>query len=183
MGVAKSTTTGGGIVRYRAFLPSLGLAAILALACQEEPQEAGDMAQAPGTATGLEARSVEVDLEAINESGVSGTARIGNKDDQILIDLTLEGASPGERYVAYVHRGECQNDLGLISPVGELTVSEGHEKITGSIDKASLEPTQNYFAQVTTGDNVLIACGNLPGEVYGAAPGTESGTTEPLSSP
>jgi hypothetical protein len=170
-------------VRYRAFIPRLGLAAILTLACQEQPRDASDMAQAPGSAIGLEARSVDVDLEAVNESGVSGTARIGHKDDQILIDLRLEGASPGERYVAYVQRGECQNDLGQISPLGELTVTEGHDKITGSIDRGLLEPTQNYFAQVTTGDNVLVACGNLPGEVYGAAPGTESGTAEPLSSP
>ena len=168
---------------YRGLLPRLGLAAALALACQEEPREDAEMAQAPGSATGLEARSVDVDLEAVNESGVSGTARIGHKDDQILIDLTLEGATPGERYVGYVHRGECGNDLGQISPFGELTVNEGHDKITGSIDRASLERTQNYFAQVTTGDNVLVACGNLPGEVYDAAPGTESGTPEPLSSP
>ena len=165
-------------MRYRAILPRLGLAAMLALACQEEVQETGDMAQAPGSATGLEARTLEVDLEAVNESAVSGTARIGHKDDQILIDLTLEGATPGERYVAYVSRGECQNDLGQVSPIGELTVTEGHDKITGSIDRASLEPTQNYFAQVSTGDNVLVSCGNLPGEVYGAAPGTESGTAQ-----
>ena len=131
-------------------------------------EEAGEMVDETGIEeTGItgdvEPEPLQADLTPVNESGVTGTASLTSRDGQLVVDLTLDGATEGERYVAHVHKGECGNDLGMAAAIGELTVTEGRNRITGSVDGASLDPAQSHFVQAHRGaDDKPVACGNLP---------------------
>src|SRR5688572_6049055 len=97
----------------------LGLAAGLTfLGCaREEEEQVGELTEtAEEGIRAPEPRAIETDLDAVGESGITGQALLTPRDDQIAVELTLDGAAIDERYVAHIHRGECGNDLGMVTP-------------------------------------------------------------------
>ena len=147
----------------RLWVAGLTATFVLVGCARPSDEEAGEMVEETGITGDVEPEPLQADLSSVNESGVTGVASLTNRDGQLVVDLTLDGATEGERYVAHVHNGECGNDLGMAAAIGELTVTEGRSRITGSVDEASLDPAQNHFVQAHRGaDDKPVACGNLP---------------------
>ena len=147
----------------RLWVAGLTAGFVLVGCARESDEQTGDMIEETGITGEVEPQPLEADLSPVNESGITGTATVTRRDNQLAIDLALDGATEGERYVAHVHNGECGNDLGMAAAIGELTVTEGRNRIIGSVDVASLGAGQNHFVQAHRGaDDKPVACGNLP---------------------
>ena len=139
----------------RSLAPLFALSASLVLlACDRGSEREGIREPEP--------ESLEVRLGAVGTSGMTGEARLTPREDKLAVNVVLEGALQDERYVAQLHRGRCGNELGVVAPIGEATVTGGRNRITGSIDRASLAPGESRFVQVLRGeDGTAVACGNV----------------------
>ncbi|MGH7556531.1 MAG: CHRD domain-containing protein [Gemmatimonadota bacterium] len=165
--------------KHSRFLATLAIAGAFALAACAEGQDEGEMAEPitdetglpddpglddPGlTDTGVEAGPVEIGLEAKAESGITGTATVTPIADGVEVNLDLDGLTAGETYSAHLHRGACDDDMGVIAPLEDISASADTGQSTTTIGMSMLDPTaESLFVQVHSADGTPIACGNVP---------------------
>jgi hypothetical protein len=155
------------MIHRKLFLPLACALAVGLVACAEEREEADEMIEAiqqeiEEPEVGPPGGPVEASLDPVGESGIGGEARLTALDGRIDVELTLDGASEGERYVAHLHQGECGNDLGMVSTIGEATPGAGVGSLRGTIDASSLNAHDSYFVQAhRAADNTAVACANV----------------------
>ncbi|MGH7570217.1 MAG: CHRD domain-containing protein [Gemmatimonadota bacterium] len=184
--------------KHSRFLATLAMVGAFALAACAEGRDEGEMAEPipdetgipepglddPGlTDTGVDAGPVEIGLEAKAESGITGTATVTPIADGIEVNLDLDGLTAGESYMAHLHRGACDNDMGVVAPLEDVSASGETGQSTTTIGTSMLDPTaESLFVQVHSADGTPIACGNVPEDAglieLGAAVG-EPGAMEP----
>lgn len=152
-------------MRISKLTTTIAITGLVALgACEAAQQETGEMTETiEEEAEGLGlSQAAEIDLDAKNESGVTGAVTLVPRDGDIEARVRLEGDDPATRYVWHVHEGTCDEggpvaiDLGRIenSPDG---VTEG----VATIDRSNVSPSASYFVQVHSGDQAVVACANV----------------------
>jgi hypothetical protein len=145
-------------------------------ACQQGTDE-GEMAEPITDETGMpdvpglddpglaEAGPVEVGLEAKAESGITGNATLTPIADGVEVNLDLNGLTAGETYSAHLHRGSCDNDMGVVAPLEDVAASGETGRSTTTIGTSMLDPTaESLFVQVHSADGTPIACGDVPAD-------------------
>lgn len=142
------------------------LAAVLLLVawgCGGDGEQASDLAEFPDV--GEEAPAVPSSsdnrVRDVDGSGVEGTVRLTRGEGGVDVELALEGLRSGEKYLARIHRGECDRASAEVAPIGHLTVT-GTEGIAAErIDPAVLDPEERYSLRVFTAEQSTVACANL----------------------
>jgi hypothetical protein len=153
---------------HRKLLIPLGLAAVMTfVGCADEQNQTGELVEEVAPVEQAEIETLEVDLEAVNESGITGNARLTPSDGQTQVELTLSGAAEGAQYTAHIHRGDCGNDVGVVADLGAITASTDEAQLTTTIDESLLDPVDHYFVQVHGADEAPVACANLSGPGFG----------------
>ena len=153
---------------HRKLLIPFGLAAAMTfMSCAEEEEQTGELVEDVAPVEQAEIEPLQVDLEAVNESGITGNARLTSSDGQTQVELEISGAAEGARYTAHIHRGDCGNDLGVVADLGAITVSPDEAQLTTTIDGSLLDPVDHHFVQVHGADEAPVACANLTGPGFG----------------
>lgn len=104
-----------------------------------------------------------VTLNALNNSGISGTAQLIAKGNQTEVIITETGEPSGASEPAHIHVGQCGPTLGAVKyPLHNV---EGGKSDT--LVNASLQALQNgNFAinvhQSAANIGTYVACGNIP---------------------
>lgn len=155
-------------------LATLAVAGLFTLSACAEGRDEGEMAEPITDETGMpdlpdldepatEAGPVEVGLEAKAESGVTGTATLTPIADGIEVSLDLDGLTTGESYSAHLHRGACDNDMGVVAPLEDVSTDGETGRSTTTVGTSMLDPTaESLFVQVHSADGTPIACGDVP---------------------
>lgn len=159
------------------FFAMLAIAGAFTLAACAEGQDEGEMAEPITDETGMpdvpglddpglaEAGPVEVGLEAKAESGITGSAILTPIADGVEVSLDLDGLTAGETYSAHLHRGACDNDMGVVAPLEDVSASDETGQSTTTIGTSMLDPTaESLFVQVHSADGTPIACGDVPAD-------------------
>ncbi|MCI0347037.1 MAG: hypothetical protein L0221_16615 [Chloroflexi bacterium] len=184
---------------------SLALASAFVLgACQQGTDE-GEMEEPITDETGMpdvpdldepgldEALPTEVGLEAKAESGITGTATVLPTPDGVEVALDLGGVTAGQTYASHIHRGTCDDDLGVVAPLEDIAAEGENAHATTTIGASMLDPSaESLFIQVHGADGAPVACGNIPadagltelnapgtGEYDGPATGQTTGEYQP----
>lgn len=147
-------------------LPLYMLAFGLALGACAPADDADDTlpADTAGMATPVapapSAEPVEVDLDEVDDSNVSGKATATHTANEVTVSIVLdEGGNAATTYPAHIHTGTCEAGGPVaveLSPVTNLQSSK-------TIPTSSLPVNQNSFVQVHDASGKAIACGDLPG--------------------
>jgi len=107
-------------------------------------------------------------LQPTGGSGVSGTATLSpaGSATQSSINVGISGSASGASHPWHLHRGSCNNDLGIVgSPASYPTLGVGADG-TGRVMVGlpfELPTSGNYFVSVhqSTENMARIACGDL----------------------
>ncbi len=150
-------------------IASLATLGTLAAGCGGGGDDPSDAPAAPPSSTA----PVTVALRAENGSGRSGTATLRRADETsmtVLIELTRSGTHPYEP--AHIHTGTCADyrrlktyDAQAATVADELQdVRDGRSESTVYTASLAQRTTGAYSINVhePTGDNVVVACGDIP---------------------
>lgn len=163
------------MLKTTTFLTTLAVAGAFALGACGEGQDEGELAEPLPEETGMPdvpgldeepaTGPVEVGLEAKAESGVTGTATVTPIADGVEVALDVDGLTDGQIYPAHLHRGSCDEDMGVVAPLEDVTAAGETGRSTTTIGGSMLDPTaESLFIQVHGTDGSPIACGNVPAE-------------------
>jgi hypothetical protein len=135
-----------------------------------------------------EGDTLVIDLEELNNSGVSGTATLtDNGDGTTTVSIEVTGATGG--HPAHIHNGTCDdldpNPLYPLTTVDENGTSETDVPYT--LEDLLATPTAINLHESDTNLGTYIACGNITGEPLSAGAegtgaqeeGVGGGTTPP----
>ncbi len=119
---------------------------------------------AGGPAAAQDEESVELDLNEINESGVTGTATLTANGDETTVTLQLTGDAVVGDHPANIYEGTC-DDLDP-NPAFELTAvdEDGMSETTVEVSLEDLTGDTPYAINVLLSSEelgVYIACGDI----------------------
>lgn len=183
-------------MRKTQFLTALAIAGAFVLTACAEGQDEGELAEPITEETGMPdepglieepttaAGPVEVGLESRAESGVTGTATVTPIADGVEVNLDLDGLMADRTYSAHLHRGTCDNDMGVVAPLEDVTASGETGQSTTTIGTSMLDPTaESLFVQVHSADGTPVACGNVPEDAGLTELGTTTGDPAVMGEP
>jgi hypothetical protein len=156
--------------RAGTFLMTMILAAGLA-ACGgagdgDMEEDAASMQESDAAATaGEEAAPMgaTVTLNAVNESGITGTAEVRPSGDAVEIEVSFEGLAEGDTYPVHLHEGTCSEGGGVAAPIGEVTGgTDGTGSASVTIAGADLSADASYFVQGHLPGGQPAVCGDAP---------------------
>lgn len=107
-------------------------------------------------------KTVTVELEAVNNSGVSGKATLTPVDNNTKVIINLTGAPEGIAQPAHIHQGTCEN---LGEPKYLLEVVKNGESETTVDVKLSDITTGDFAINVHKSEKEIstyVACGEIP---------------------
>lgn len=184
----------------RSLMAILLITALPAFACggaeteqeaqEEQMGEMGEMepaeteaASEPAMATG----SATLQLTALNNSGISGTASVSHTADSVTVTMDLTGLTEGETYSAHIHQGSCEQQGPVVAPLSsveaeaggagsatttlsmdQLTSGEGEAMGEGEgMQEGEAHEMGNYYVQVHFPDGTPAACAaaNMAGQM------------------
>jgi hypothetical protein len=107
---------------------------------------------------------VAIELEPMNESGVSGEAMAMHSDDAVVVILELEGL-PGEgQFNAHVHGGSCADGGPVLVALNPVTgLADGTGTSTTTLEADELDPAVSHFVMVHGEGGTPVACGDMEG--------------------
>ena len=165
--------------RSTRILAALALTGAFVLGACAEGTDEGEMAEPITDETGMpdvpdldepglgeaEALPVEVGLEARAESGITGTATVVPATDGLEVALDLNGLTAGQTYASHIHRGTCDDDLGVVAPLEDIAAEGETARGTTTIGESMLDPSaESLFIQVHGADGTPVACGDIPAD-------------------
>lgn len=166
------------VVRATTLALLLSFAFVAAVAAQDASTPAAS--PAPEVTPAPEMPRIEVEIEELNDSGLSGTATLYDAGERVIVEFDLEGA--GGNHPARIYEGVC-GDMNP-EPLHELENIDDNGQSATVID-ATLAGLleENHAIGIHLGPNqlgTLIGCADIEGE-----PGVPEGTPEasPESSP
>lgn len=108
---------------------------------------------------------VEVNLQAVNNSGVQGKAFLVHQPDDVTVVLDLEGLRSDLRHSGHFHMGKCGDDvreIDSIQPFQILDTNNGAQAVE-TFDDDEFQPGNGfYMLHIHVADGQLVACGNVP---------------------
>ncbi|MFW6010764.1 MAG: hypothetical protein ACOC9H_02480 [Gemmatimonadota bacterium] len=145
---------------------SAGLAACGGAGDGGMEEDTASMQESDAAATGGEeaaAMGATITLNAVNESGITGTAEVGPDGDAVEIEVAFEGLTEGETYPVHLHEGTCSEGGGVAAPIGEVTGgADGTGSASATIAADDLSADASYFVQGHLPDGDPAVCGDAP---------------------
>ena len=125
--------------------------------------------------------AVDVDIESPTKKGEdwsgslsprSGSAITGSfkalvADGKTNVSVNLANAMAGQRLPWHVHKGTCDNDMGIVGSASQypvIVVANDGTASANTVLGVSLDEAENYFVNVhasSTNMQTIVACGNL----------------------
>jgi|RhiMetdeSRZDD1v2_1073273.scaffolds.fasta_scaffold2146660_1 hypothetical protein len=125
--------------------------------------------------------AVDVDIESPTKKGEdwsgslsprSGSAITGSfkalvADGKTTISVNLANAMAGQRLPWHVHKGSCDNDMGIVGSASQypvIVVANDGTASSNTVLGVSLDEAENYFVNVhasPTNMQTIVACGDL----------------------
>jgi hypothetical protein len=109
---------------------------------------------------------VVTQLEAKDNSGITGEVTATHTANDVTVQISLSGATEGATYPAHIHTGTCAS--GGPVAVELTTVSAGQS--TTTVENSKLPADQSAFVQVHNANGNPVACSDLQGHGSAAAP-------------
>lgn len=105
-----------------------------------------------------------IDLEAMNESGVTGEAMGMHSDDAVVMMLEIEGL-PGEgEYAAHIHSGNCADGGPVATPLDPVVgLADGTGSSTTVLELTEVNQDEPHFVMVHGEGGTPVACGDMEG--------------------
>lgn len=110
---------------------------------------------------------VSVTLEALNESGVTGSAVAMHEGDSVVVEVQVQGASADGELPAHIHEGDCATGGSVLVPLSSVAVTGGTGSSTTTLGADQVPEGQAAYIQVHGPEGQPIACGNLQGHGSG----------------
>jgi len=154
---------------------ALCLVAFLMVGCAQSEEEYDDAAAEPAempaptdamTPDYGPSAPVVTQLEARNNSGITGDVTATHTASDVTVQISLSGATEGTTYPAHIHTGTCAS--GGPVAVELTTVSAGQSSTT--VESSRLPADQPAFVQVHDASGNPVACSDLQGHGSTAAP-------------
>lgn len=112
---------------------------------------------------GEEGAARELELDAQNDSGISGQAQIAPMADGLHATVTLDGVSAADSYTAHIHRGTCDEDLGPVTALEPFTAgATGAVESVTMLEPTTLTPGEDYTLRIVGTGDASVACGSVP---------------------
>lgn len=119
-----------------------------------------------------------IDLEEIEDSGVSGTATLSSEDGSTTVTIDLSGTPEGGSHPAHIHSGTC-DDLGdIVFPLDNVEEGTSETTVEASIDDILAE---EHVVNVHLSEDEIstyVACGEIVAAEDGDANGDETPTAD-----
>jgi len=131
----------------------------------ETAQPAEMPAPAPTTqpAEGGPAAPQTTQLEAKNNSGITGDVTATHTASDVTVQISLNGLKDGQAYPAHIHQGTCASDGPVVVELDSITASGTTGQSTTTVEAAKLSANQSYFVQAHDPTGAPVACSDLPG--------------------
>lgn len=84
---------------------------------ETETEAASERAMATGAAT--------LQLSALNNSGITGTASVSHTADSLTVTMDLTGLTEGETYSVHIHQGTCEQQGPVAAPLSSVEAEAG----------------------------------------------------------
>lgn len=131
-------------------------------ACETRQTETGEMSEEVEDVGLIEESPAEIELDAKNESGVTGTLMLEPLDGDIQVEAMLRGADPATAYVWHAHEGTCDTGGPVAIDLGRIENSpEGVTNGLASVQRSALFEDADYFVQVHSADGAIVACADV----------------------
>ncbi len=151
--------------KEHSFARSLGFLALaltaLAGCGNDGAEESGDLAQLPAEESPAPPPDVNASFDDMEGSGVSGMAHLVRSEGGIDVEVTLEGVTEGQKYLAKIHRGGCGDEGEEVASIGHLMVTGTTAATTERVDLAALAPGMPYSVVIRLADQTPVACTDL----------------------
>ena len=125
--------------------------------------------------------AVDVDIESPTKKGEdwsgslsprSGSAITGSfkalvADGKTTVSVNLANAMAGQQLPWHVHKGRCDNDMGIVGSASQypvIVVANDGTASANTVLGVSLDEAENYFVNVhasPTNLQTIVACGDL----------------------
>ncbi len=156
------------IARRTAWLiPALGL-----LACGEKKAAPPPAAAAESTAAMAPPppAPVTANIEAKNNSGITGTVTLTKQGDSTRVAVTLNGARAGEKDPSHIHGGTCTTPGAVVAPLRDVAVgADKSGTITAMVPTSVLDSARMKFGGVIEQSHLSrgmrpVACAEIPAQ-------------------
>ena len=139
---------------------SVALAACAQQADENADTTADTLAANADSAVDMPTEPTVVDLDEVNDSGISGEATATHSQQEATVTIVLkEGAKPDVSYPAHIHTGSCKEG----GPVAIELATVQNLQSSKTISLASLPADQPAFVQVHGPNGQPVACGDMKG--------------------
>lgn len=137
-------------------------------ACAQADENAGAAADTTGdtlaartdSAMEMPTEPTVIDLDDVNDSGISGEATATHSQQEATVTIVLkDGAKPDVDYPAHIHTGTCKDGGPVAVELGTVRNLQSSK----TISLASLPADQPAFVQVHGPDGKPVACGDMKG--------------------
>jgi hypothetical protein len=134
---------------------ALGAALIASLTAQSPAPST------PGMNMGTNAKTLQIPLEAQNNSGESGTATLMDGEKGLIVQLRITGGGPSQP--VHIHKGTCANlDPKPAYPLTTITNGTSETTIPNLTIADLLKSPYAINAHKSTSDlKTYVACGNI----------------------
>jgi maltose-binding protein MalE len=170
-------------MRAHTSLAVLALLAVAACSSETKNEEINmdtTAAMAPAEA-GPPAGPVTANLEAKDNSGVTGQATATHATDSVTVQVSLSGLQGTASYPAHIHRGTCATGGDVAVALSPVTAANGTGSSTTTVAVAQLGGQGDpLFVQAHDASGKAVSCGDLPG--HNAAAG-DPNAAPPTSTP
>ena len=136
------------------------------------PAAPAPAAPAEGAMAGPAAPAPGVQMTALNNSGVTGTAQVmAHGEGESMVTVTLQGPGSGT-HPGHVHSGTCDNLGPVVVPLESVTMASGTGTSTSTL-KVPMATVMNGQHVVNfhagSGDNPMapVSCGAIPAQTAG----------------
>lgn len=125
----------------------------------EAAQSAAGTAE-PAATEEAAARSISVRLNALNDSGISGTAKLTADGDKTVVSLAVDGATGG--HPVHIHAGTCKNLGDVVQPLTDID-ENGKSKTTVPMSLDDLVSGEFAINAHLSAEEIqtYVACGNI----------------------
>jgi hypothetical protein len=106
----------------------------------------------------------QVQLSALNNSGVNGTVTLTPEGDSLVVAVNANGLPDGAgAYPSHMHQGTCATPGAVAQPLNDVQAdSTGVGHATTTVPMSVLAQGQNHLVMVHRKDGSMASCANIP---------------------
>jgi Cu/Zn superoxide dismutase len=143
------------------------LVTVLSVACAGSNQTAGS---ASPPAASPSPQGINVTMQAVGASGVTGTAVVTKMAGSFTVKLTLTGMKANTQHANHIHKGSCAKAGPIDKALQTISAdASGNGTQTSTVPSDFAIPPEGWYVNVHTGPDITqpgqgapISCGDIP---------------------